>query len=58
MGRTNIGSRRKEMRKLDPRLAASMCVSAIEAVAHNTVLNPIEMLAERMVRTKRTVVGI
>lgn len=34
---------RKDMRKIDPALAAFMCVSAIEAIAHNTVLNGAEM---------------
>src|SRR3954454_1312347 len=34
-----LDSRRKEMRKLDPGLAAFVCVSAIEAIAHNMVLN-------------------
>ncbi|MBR0817537.1 TetR/AcrR family transcriptional regulator [Bradyrhizobium liaoningense] len=49
--RAYLESHRKEMRKIDPGLAAFMCVSAIEAVAHNTVLNPAEMLSEKMVRT-------
>jgi hypothetical protein len=46
-----LDSRRKEMRKLDPGLAAFVCVSAIEAIAHNMVLNEAEMLSEKMVRT-------
>jgi AcrR family transcriptional regulator len=50
--RTYLESRRNEMRKIDPALATFICVSAIEAVAHNTVLNPAEMLTtEKMVRT-------
>nr|WP_249797057.1 MULTISPECIES: hypothetical protein [unclassified Bradyrhizobium] len=39
------------MRKIAPGLATFICVSAIEAVAHNTVLNQAEMLPEKMVRT-------
>ncbi|MEY9397786.1 AcrR family transcriptional regulator [Bradyrhizobium japonicum] len=49
--RAYLESHRKEMRRIDPGLAAFMCVSAIEAVAHNTVPNPAEMLSEKMVRT-------
>lgn len=49
--RAYLESRRKEMRKIDPALAAFICVSAIEAVAHNTVLNQAEMPSEKMVRT-------
>ena len=49
--RAYLESRRKEMRKIDPGLATFICVSAIEAVAHNTVLNQAEMLSEKMVRT-------
>ncbi|QQO22200.1 TetR family transcriptional regulator [Bradyrhizobium diazoefficiens] len=49
--RAYLESRRKEMRKIDPALAAFICVSAIEAVAHNTVLNQAEMLSEKTVRT-------
>ncbi|MBR0849681.1 TetR family transcriptional regulator [Bradyrhizobium diazoefficiens] len=45
-----LDSRRKEMRKIDPGLAAFICVSAIEAVAHNMVLDEAEMLSERMVK--------
>src|SRR6186713_1352777 len=41
-----LDSRRKEMRKIDPGLAAFICVSAIEAIAHNMVLNEAEMLSE------------
>ncbi|HXH44171.1 MAG TPA: TetR/AcrR family transcriptional regulator [Bradyrhizobium sp.] len=48
--RTYLERHHKEMRKLDPALAAFMCVSAIEAIAHNTVLNG-EMLSEKMVKT-------
>ncbi|MCA1362192.1 TetR family transcriptional regulator [Bradyrhizobium sp. IC3069] len=59
--RTYLERHRKEMRKIDPALAAFMCVSAIEAIAHNTVLNG-EMLSEKMVKvlvdeTTRMVVG-
>ena len=49
--RAYLESRRKEMRKIDPGLATFICVSAIEAVAHNTVLNQAEMLSEKTVRT-------
>lgn len=61
--RAYVESRRKEMRKIDPGLATFICVSAIEAVAHNTVLNQAEMLSDRMVRmlvdeTTRMVVGL
>lgn len=49
--RAYLESRRKEMRKIDPALAAFICVSTIEAVAHNTVLNQAEMPSEKMVRT-------
>jgi hypothetical protein len=50
------------MRKIDPGLAAFICVSAIEAVAHNTVLNQAEVLSEKMAKvlvdeTTRMVVG-
>jgi 7,8-dihydro-6-hydroxymethylpterin-pyrophosphokinase len=54
--------RRKEMRKIDLDIATFICVSAIEAVAHKTVLNESEMLSEKAVRvlvdeTTRLVVG-
>jgi len=49
--RTYLESRRKEMRKVDLDVATFICVNAIEAVAHNTVLEQAEMLSERMVRT-------
>lgn len=49
--RTYLESRRKEMRKVDLDVATFICVSTIEAVAHNTVLNHAEMLSERTVRT-------
>ncbi|MCK1391070.1 TetR/AcrR family transcriptional regulator [Bradyrhizobium sp. 1] len=49
--RAYLESRRKEMRKVDVDVATFICVSAIEAVAHNTVLNETEVLSERMVRT-------
>jgi AcrR family transcriptional regulator len=51
MVRAYLESRRKEMRKIDLDVATFICVSAIEAVAHNTVLNHAEMLSEKMVRT-------
>jgi len=60
--RAYLESRRKEMRKVDLDVATFICVSAIESVAHNTVLNHAEMLTEKTVRmlvdeTTRMVVG-
>ncbi|KYG19804.1 TetR family transcriptional regulator [Bradyrhizobium sp. AT1] len=60
--RSYLESRRKEMRKVDLDVATFICVSAIEAVAHNTVLNGAEMLSEKVVKvlvdeTTRLVVG-
>ncbi|MFB6463054.1 TetR/AcrR family transcriptional regulator [Bradyrhizobium tunisiense] len=60
--RAYLESHRKEMRKIDVDVATFICVSAIEAVAHNTVLNGAEMLSEKMVKvlvdeTTRMVVG-
>lgn len=60
--RTYLESRRKEMRKMDLDVATFICVSAIESVAHNTVLNDADMLTEKMVKvlveeTTRMVVG-
>ncbi len=60
--RAYLESRRKEMRKTDLDVATFICVSAIEAVAHNTVLNQTEMLPEKMVKvlvdeTTRMVAG-
>ncbi|RXT44870.1 TetR/AcrR family transcriptional regulator [Bradyrhizobium betae] len=57
-----LESRRKEMRKVDLDVATFICVSTIESVAHNTVLNQTEMLTEKMVKvlveeTTRMVVG-
>jgi AcrR family transcriptional regulator len=49
--RAYLESRRKEMRKIDLDVATFICVSTIEAVAHNTVLNQAEMLSDKMVRT-------
>ncbi len=49
--RAYLESRRKDIRKIELDMATFICVSAIEAVAHNTVLNQAEMLPERMVRT-------
>ncbi|WP_426407427.1 TetR/AcrR family transcriptional regulator [Bradyrhizobium ganzhouense] len=60
--RAYLDSRRKEMRKIDLDVATFICVSAIEAIAHNTVLNQAEMLSDKMVRmlvdeTTRMMVG-
>jgi AcrR family transcriptional regulator len=60
--RAYLESRRKEMRKIDLDVATFVCVSAIEAVAHNTVLDHAEAMSEKMVRvlvdeTTRMVVG-
>jgi len=60
--RTYLESRRKEMRKIDLDIATFICVSTIESVAHNTVLNQAEMLTEKTVKvlvdeTTRIVVG-
>ncbi|KYG99264.1 TetR/AcrR family transcriptional regulator [Bradyrhizobium sp. DOA1] len=49
--RAYLERHRKQMRRIDPDLAAFVCVSAIESVAHNTVLSGAEMLSEKMVRT-------
>ena len=49
--RTYLESRRKEMRKIDLDIATFICVSTIESVAHNTVLNQAEMPSEKMVKT-------
>ena len=49
--RAYLDSRRKEMRKVDLDVATFICVSAIEAVAHNVVLNRVEILPEKIVRT-------
>jgi AcrR family transcriptional regulator len=49
--RAYLESRRKEMRKVDLDVATFICVSTIEAIAHNTVLHGAEMLLEKMVRT-------
>lgn len=46
-----LDSHRKEMRKIDLDVATFICVSAIEAIAHNTVLNQAETLPDKMVRT-------
>ncbi|PDT86904.1 TetR family transcriptional regulator [Bradyrhizobium sp. Y36] len=60
--RSYLESRRKEMRKVDLDVATFICVSTIEAIAHNTVLHGAEMLSEKMVKvladeTTRLVVG-
>ena len=60
--RTYLESRRKEMRKIDLDIATFICVSTIESVAQNTVLNQAEMLTEKTVKvlvdeTTRMVVG-
>ncbi|MDN5006149.1 TetR/AcrR family transcriptional regulator [Bradyrhizobium sp. GCM10027634] len=49
--RAYLDSRRKEMRRIDLDIATFICVSAIEAVAHNTVLNQAETLPNKVVRT-------
>ena len=49
--RAYLDSHRKELRKLDLDVATFICVSAIEAVAHNTVLNQAETLPDKIVRT-------
>jgi AcrR family transcriptional regulator len=49
--RAYLDSRREEMRRIDLDVATFICVSAIEAVAHNTVLNQAETLPDKMVRT-------
>ena len=49
--RAYFESRRKEVRKIDLDMATFICVSAIEAVAHNTVLHRAAMLSEKTVRT-------
>lgn len=49
--RAYFDSHRKEMRKIDLDVATFICVSTIEAVAHNIVLNQAEMLSDKMVRT-------
>ncbi|WP_298883507.1 TetR/AcrR family transcriptional regulator [uncultured Bradyrhizobium sp.] len=49
--RAYLDSRRKEMRRIDLDVATFICVSAIEAVAHNTVLNQAETLPDKLVRT-------
>lgn len=49
--RAYFDGRRKEMRKIDLDVATFICVSTIEAIAHNTVLNQAEMLSDKMVRT-------
>ncbi|KRQ03627.1 TetR/AcrR family transcriptional regulator [Bradyrhizobium manausense] len=60
--RAYLDSHRKEMRRIDLDIATFICVSTIEAVAHNTVLNQAETLPDRIVRmlvdeTTRMVVG-
>lgn len=49
--RAYFNSHRKEMRKIDLDVATFICVSTIEAIAHNTVLNQAGMLSDKMVRT-------
>ena len=49
--RAYLESRRKEMRRIDLDVATFICVSAIEAVAHNIVLNQAETLPDKIVRT-------
>ncbi|MDA9443526.1 TetR family transcriptional regulator [Bradyrhizobium sp. CCBAU 51745] len=49
--RAYLDNHRKEMRRIDLDIATFICVSTIEAVAHNTVLNQAETLPDRIVRT-------
>lgn len=49
--RAYFNNHRKELRKIDLDVATFICVSTIEAIAHNTVLNQAEMLSDKMVRT-------
>lgn len=49
--RAYFNSHCKEMRKIDLDVATFICVSTIEAIAHNTVLNQAEMLSDKLVRT-------
>lgn len=49
--RAYFDSHREEMRKIDLDVATFICVSTIEAIAHNTVLNQAEMLSDKMMRT-------
>ncbi|WP_430648711.1 hypothetical protein [Bradyrhizobium neotropicale] len=49
--RAYLESRGKKLRNIDPELAAFVCVSAIEAVAHNAVLNQTDTLSDKVVRT-------
>lgn len=60
--RAYLDGHRKEIRKIDLDIATFICVSAIEAVAHNIVLNQAETLPEKTVKalvdeTTRMVVG-
>ncbi|MFT4117391.1 TetR/AcrR family transcriptional regulator [Bradyrhizobium sp.] len=60
--RAYLESRRKDMRRIDLDMATFICVSTIEAVAHNTVLNQAEMLSDKAMKalvdeTTRMVVG-
>ncbi|MDA9436352.1 TetR/AcrR family transcriptional regulator [Bradyrhizobium sp. CCBAU 51627] len=49
--RAYFENHRKEMRKIELDIATFICVSTIEAIAHNTVLNQAEVLREKTVRT-------
>lgn len=49
--RALLERRRSELRRIDLDLAAFVCVSTIEAIAHNTVLNPAGVLSEKMMKT-------
>lgn len=51
LARAYFDGHREEMRKIDLDVATFICVSTIEAIAHNTVLNQAEMLSDKMVRT-------
>lgn len=49
--RAYFESRRKEVRKIDLDIATFICASAIEAIAHNTVLHQAGMTSEKTVKT-------
>jgi AcrR family transcriptional regulator len=57
-----LEARHAELRKMDLGLAAFMCVTAIEALAHTAVLNQADMLSDKSLKaladeTTRLVVG-
>ncbi len=49
--RAYLENHRSELRKIDLDLAAFVCVSTIEAIAHNTVLHRGEVLPEKTAKT-------